>query len=132
GIVWLAMAWAMQRFQALRCPDETFYSASNQLATALQVVPLFFPALGVGFLLASRVSEGFGFHPSGTRRPEGRHREPERKRGRGDPERRGGSRRSGSPRRFAARDAGWTAPDGIRCAKLWVLIPSEETVRHDR
>ena len=30
-----------------------------------------------------------------------------------------------------ARNAGWTAPDGICCAKLRVLCPSEETVRHD-
>jgi hypothetical protein len=30
-----------------------------------------------------------------------------------------------------ARNAGWTAPDGICCAKLRVLIPSEETVRHE-
>ena len=31
-----------------------------------------------------------------------------------------------------ARNAGWTAPDGICCAKLRVLCPSEETVRHER
>ena len=29
-----------------------------------------------------------------------------------------------------ARNAGWTAPDGICCAKLRVHFPSEETVRH--
>jgi len=32
----------------------------------------------------------------------------------------------------APRNAGWTAPDGICCAKLRVLNPSEETVRHER
>jgi len=31
-----------------------------------------------------------------------------------------------------ARNAGWTAPDCICCAKLRVLCPSEETVRHER
>jgi hypothetical protein len=31
-----------------------------------------------------------------------------------------------------ARNAGWTAPDGICCAKLRVLNPSEETVHHER
>lgn len=55
GVAWLAMAWLMQRFQALRCPEDTFFWASNQIPTALQVVPLCFPALGLGFLAANRL-----------------------------------------------------------------------------
>ena len=53
GVAWIAMAWTMQQFQAARCPQDTFFWASNQVPTALQIVPLFFPALGVGFLTAN-------------------------------------------------------------------------------
>jgi hypothetical protein len=53
GIAWIAMALLMQQFQAARCPQGTFFWASNQVPTALQIVPLFFPALGVGFLTAN-------------------------------------------------------------------------------
>jgi hypothetical protein len=71
GILWFAMAWLMQRFQAMRCPDATFFWASNQIATALQVVPLFFPAIGVGFLLAHWIASSLPagispLHPSGA------------------------------------------------------------------
>jgi len=52
GAAWLAMAWLMQRLQALRCPKDTFFWASGQVSTALQIVPLFLPALGIGFLAA--------------------------------------------------------------------------------
>ena len=55
GGAWLAMAWLMQRFQAQRCPGNTFFWASNQIPTALQIVPLCFPALGLGFLAANRL-----------------------------------------------------------------------------
>jgi hypothetical protein len=47
------MAWAMLRLQAARCPAGTFFCASGQIATAVQIVPLFLPALGVGFLIAT-------------------------------------------------------------------------------
>ena len=47
------MALLMQQFQAARCPHDTFFWASNQVPTALQIVPLFFPALGVWFLTAN-------------------------------------------------------------------------------
>ena len=53
GVAWIAMALLMQQFQAARCPQDTFFWASNQVPTALQIVPLFFPALGVGFLTAN-------------------------------------------------------------------------------
>jgi len=53
GIAWIALAWLTQRFQAARCPESTFFWASGQIATALQVVPLLFPSLGVGFLAAN-------------------------------------------------------------------------------
>jgi hypothetical protein len=49
------MVWVMQRLQAARCPVGTFFWASNQAATALQVIPLALPALSVGFLIASWV-----------------------------------------------------------------------------
>jgi hypothetical protein len=51
------MAWAMLRLQAARCPEDAFLCASSQTATALQIVPLFFPALGIGFLIASWIDE---------------------------------------------------------------------------
>ena len=80
GLVWFAMAWLMQRFQAMRCPDATFFWASNQIATALQVVPLFFPAIGVGFWLAhwgaSSLPAGLDrFHPTETPRRAGEGRQ---------------------------------------------------------
>ena len=53
GLAWLAIAWAMLRLQAARCPADTFLCASGQIATAVQIVPLFLPALGVGFLIAT-------------------------------------------------------------------------------
>jgi len=56
GIAWAAMAWLLQRLQALRCPDDTFFRASNQVPSALQIVPLFFPALCLGFLAANRIA----------------------------------------------------------------------------
>jgi hypothetical protein len=73
GVVWLAMAWLMQRFQAMRCPEATFFWASNQIATALQVVPLAFPAIAVGFWLAHWVASSLPagldrFHPTETPR----------------------------------------------------------------
>ena len=43
----------MLRLQAGRCPADTFLCASGQIATAVQIVPLFLPALGVGFLIAT-------------------------------------------------------------------------------
>ena len=55
GLTWFAMVWAMLRLQAARCPEDSFLCASNQAATALQIVPLIFPALGLGFLIASRI-----------------------------------------------------------------------------
>ena len=55
GFAWFAMAWAMLQLQAARCPDAAFFWASNQAATALQVIPLALPALSVGFLIASWV-----------------------------------------------------------------------------
>ncbi len=55
GLAWMAMAWATQRLQAARCPADAFFWASSQIATALQIVPLFFPALGVGFLAANGI-----------------------------------------------------------------------------
>jgi hypothetical protein len=55
GLAWIAMAWLMQRFQATRCPDDTFLWASSQIATALQFVPLFFPSLAMSFLAANWV-----------------------------------------------------------------------------
>lgn len=55
GFAWIAMALLTQLFQAARCPQGTFFWASNQVATALQIVPLFFPALGIGFLTANRL-----------------------------------------------------------------------------
>jgi hypothetical protein len=67
GVAWFAMAWLMQRLQAMRCPDATFFWASNQIAIALQVVPLAFPAIAVGFLIANTARVGLDrFHPSGT------------------------------------------------------------------
>jgi hypothetical protein len=67
GVAWFAMAWLMRRFQAMRCPDATFFWASNQIATALQVVPLAFPAIGAGFLIASSIRVGLDpIHPSAT------------------------------------------------------------------
>jgi hypothetical protein len=53
GVAWIVMALLTQRFQAARCPQDTFFWASNQFPTALQIVPLLFPALGVGFLTAN-------------------------------------------------------------------------------
>jgi hypothetical protein len=47
------LALLTQQFQAARCPHDTFFWASNQVSTALQIVPLLFPALGVGFLTAN-------------------------------------------------------------------------------
>ncbi len=55
GFAWFALAWVMQRLQAARCPDGAFFWASNQAATALQVIPLALPALSIGFLIASWV-----------------------------------------------------------------------------
>ena len=49
GIAWIAMALLMQQFQAARCPQDTFFWASNQVPTALQIVPLFFRLLASGF-----------------------------------------------------------------------------------
>ena len=46
------MAWLTLQFQAMRCPVGTFFWASNQVPTAVQIVPLFIPAIGVGFLAA--------------------------------------------------------------------------------
>jgi hypothetical protein len=34
-------------------PKDTFFWASNKVPTALQIAPLLFPALGVGFLTAN-------------------------------------------------------------------------------
>ena len=65
GVAWLAMAWLMQRFQAARCPGSAFYWASNQIPTALQVVPLCFPAIGLGLLAASQL---FAVPPTAPRR----------------------------------------------------------------
>ena len=56
GIAWLAMAWLLQRLQAFRCPKDAFFWGSGQVATALQIVPLFLPALGLGFLAANRIA----------------------------------------------------------------------------
>jgi hypothetical protein len=53
GVAWIAMALLAQQFQAARCPQDAFFWASNQVPTALQIVPLLFPALGVGFLTAN-------------------------------------------------------------------------------
>jgi hypothetical protein len=53
GVAWIAMALLTQQFQAARCPHDTFFWASNQVSTALQIVPLLFPALGIGFLTAN-------------------------------------------------------------------------------
>ena len=53
GLAWLAIAWGMLRLQAARCPADTFLCASGQIATAVQIVPLFLPALGIGFLIAT-------------------------------------------------------------------------------
>jgi len=53
GIAWIAMAWLTLRVQAMRCPVDTFFWASNQVPTMLQIVPLFIPAIGVGFLTAN-------------------------------------------------------------------------------
>lgn len=56
GVAWIVMAWMMQQFQAARCPQDTFFWASNQVPTALQIMPLLFPALGVGLLTANWLS----------------------------------------------------------------------------
>ena len=53
GIAWTAMAWLTLQFQAMRCPVGTFFWASNQVPTAVQIVPLFIPAIGIGFLAAN-------------------------------------------------------------------------------
>ncbi len=50
------MAWMMLRFQSFRCPNDTFFWASGQIASALQFVPLFLPALGIGFLAADGIA----------------------------------------------------------------------------
>ena len=34
GIAWTAMAWLTLQIQAMRCPVDTFFWASNQVATA--------------------------------------------------------------------------------------------------
>jgi hypothetical protein len=75
GLAWLAMAGAMLQLQAARCPADTFFCASDQIATAVQIVPLFLPALGVGFLIATWLDASL---PAGlirsreTGRPSGR------------------------------------------------------------
>jgi hypothetical protein len=53
GIAWTAMAWLTLQFQAMRCPVGTFFWASNQVPTALQVVPLCFSAIGISFWAAN-------------------------------------------------------------------------------
>ncbi len=53
-MLWLD-AEAMPRLQAARCPPDAFFWASSQIAAALQVAPLFFPALGVGFMAANGI-----------------------------------------------------------------------------
>ena len=53
GIAWTAMAWLTLQIQAMRCPVDTFFWASNQVATAVQIVPLCFSAIGIGFLAAN-------------------------------------------------------------------------------
>ncbi|HEY3624536.1 MAG TPA: hypothetical protein VGL12_19475 [Roseiarcus sp.] len=76
GLAWLAMAWSMLQLQAARCPADTFFCASGQIATAVQIVPLFLPALGIGFLIATWLDASL---PTGlvrsreTGRPSGRH-----------------------------------------------------------
>ena len=50
------MAWLVQRFQAMRCPEDAFLWGSGQAAAAVQIVPLAFPALGAGFLAANWVA----------------------------------------------------------------------------
>ena len=53
GVGWLAMAWLTLQFQAMRCPVDAFFWASNQVPTALEIVPLCFAAIGIGFLTAT-------------------------------------------------------------------------------
>jgi hypothetical protein len=53
GIAWTAMAWLSLQFQAMSCPVGTFFWASNQVPTAVQIVPLFIPPIGIGFLAAN-------------------------------------------------------------------------------
>jgi hypothetical protein len=70
------MAGAMLQLQAARCPADTFFCASGQIATAVQIVPPFLPALGIGFLIATWLDAPL---PTGlvrsreTGRPSGRH-----------------------------------------------------------
>ncbi len=59
GVAWIAMALLTLQLQAARCPQDTFFWASNQVPTALQIVPLLFPALGVGFLAANWLTASF-------------------------------------------------------------------------
>ena len=53
GVASIAMALLTQRFQAARCPQDTFFWASNQIPTALQIVPFFFRLLPLGFWTAN-------------------------------------------------------------------------------
>jgi hypothetical protein len=56
GAISVGLVWLLQQLQSARCPDRTFLSGSDQIATGLQTLPIFMGSIGISFLAVNWIA----------------------------------------------------------------------------
>jgi len=56
GAISVGLVWLLQQLQSARCPDRTFLSGSDQIATGLQTLPIFMGSIGISFVAVNWIA----------------------------------------------------------------------------